>query len=284
MGHAEACPDINGPGCAANPTSTQWHDLKLTFGEVRLGAEYGIRRWLSIDLRWSLRIVRVVFHLQDEATRAPIAPPYGEELHHRTETIVGLTDPWLSLRASPRLGPWSFAFRAGLTLPVGSTVANPFRLGRQGHRHQHLQLGSGTVDPIVGVDVRRQLGHFALSPWLLARVPLYANRHGFRAGSQLLAGVQLGSDLWLSRWWFQLGVLAYHEQPERWSGITETEGNLGRTDLLIETSVSWRFAGKWSVTLSARLPVYSRVVGAQLTTPVLGELQIARPFDLGRKR
>ena len=50
----------------------------------------------------------------------------------------------------------------------------------------------------------------------------------------------------------------------RWNGITETEGNLGRTDLMLDTAVSWRFARRWSVTLSARVPLYSRAVGAQV--------------------
>jgi hypothetical protein len=283
-GHVESCPDINGPGCAAMPVPDEWHDLKLFFGELRLHAEYGILDWLSVDLLWSLRVVHVGFQLEDAATRMPITPPFGPDIHHRTETLVGPTDPWLSMRAAKIVGPWAFVFRLGMTLPVGSTVPNPFELGREGLPHEHIQFGTGTVDPIAGADVRRQIGRFTLAAWMLAKASLYQNSHAYRAGSQLLTGLNLSSALWTSRWWFMLGALVYNEQPEHWSGLTETEGNLGRTDLMLDTAVTWRFVGKWTVTLAAKVPLYSHAVGAQLNTPAIGELAFSRPFDLVRKK
>src|SRR5262249_21803525 len=212
-GHVESCPDINGPGCAAMPVPDEWHDLTLFYGELRLHAEYAITSWLSADLFWSLRIVHIGFQLEDAATRMPITPPFGPDIHHRTETLVGLTDPWLSLRAAKVIGPWAFAFRLGLTLPVGSTVPNPFELGREGLPHEHIQFGTGTVDPLVGVEVRRAAGRFSVAAWMLAKSSLYANGHGYQAGSQLLGGINLSSDLWARHWWFMLGALVYNEQP-----------------------------------------------------------------------
>jgi hypothetical protein len=283
-GHVESCPDINGPGCAAMPVPDEWHDLTLFFGELRLHAEYAVTSWLSADLLWSLRVVHVGFQLQDAATRLPIAPPFGADLHHRTETLVGLTDPWLSARAAKTLGRWAFVFRVGLTLPVGATVPNPFELGREGLSHEHIQFGTGTVDPLAAVELHRAVGRFSVGAWLLAKTSLYQNSHHYQAGSQLLAGANASSDLWTSRLWFMLGALVYDEAPERWDGITETEGNLGRTDLMLDTAVSLRFARRWSVTLSARVPLYSRAVGAQLNTPAIGELGFARSFDLSPRR
>lgn len=262
------------------PVPDEWHDLQLFFGEVRLHAEYGITSWLAADLFWSLRLVHVGFQLQDAATRMPIAPPYGADIHHRTETLVGLSDPWLSLRAGKALGPWAFAFRAGLTLPVGSTVPNPFELGDEGKVHEHIQFGTGTVDPLVGVELRRDLGRFSVGGWMLAKASLYQNPHHYQAGSQLLVGANASSDLWTRRLWFMLGALVYNEQPERWDGITETEGNLGRTDLMLDTAVSYHVADKWTMTLSARVPFYSQAVGAQLNAPAIVELGVARAFDL----
>jgi hypothetical protein len=281
-GHVESCPDINGPGCAAMPVPDEWHDLTLFFGELRLHAEYGITAWLSADLLWSLRVVHVGFQLEDAVTRLPITPPYGPDLHHRTETLVGLTDPWLSARAAKVLGPWAFVFRAGVTLPVGATVPNPFALGREGVAHEHIQFGTGTVDPLAGVELRRAVGRFSLAGWLLAKTSLYANGHGYQAGSQLLAGANVAGDLWLPRFWFLLGALVYDEHPERWDGVTETEGNLGRVDLLVDTAVSWRFAGRWTLTLAAKVPFFTHAVGAQLNTPAIGELSVSRSFDLIR--
>ncbi|HNN91711.1 MAG TPA: hypothetical protein PKI03_05565 [Pseudomonadota bacterium] len=281
-GHEEHCPDINGPGCAAQPAPAQWHSLKLFFSEVRLSANYGLLDWLSADLMWSLRIVGIWFQLQDLA-RKPIDSPYGEEIHHRTETLVGLSDPWLSLRAVQQWERWALAVRLGVTLPVGATVENPFRLGREGQSHQHIQFGTGTVNPFSEVEVQRQLGRFTVSAWMLSRVPLYANHHGYQAGPMVLTGVRALSDLWLKRWHFTLGALVYHEKPERWDGVVETEGNLGRTDLMLEAVIAWRFTGQWTLGLSARFPVWSHVTGAQLSTPAIVELSISRPFQLTKR-
>ena len=265
------------------PVPDEWHDLSLFFGELRLHAEYGITSWLSADLFWSLRVVHVGFRLEDAATRMPITPPFGPDLHHRTETLVGLSDPWLSVRAAKTLGPWALALRAGVTLPVGSTVPNPFELAREGKVHEHIQFGTGTVDPLVGVEIRRGVGRFSIAGWMLAKASLYQNSYHYQAGSQLLAGANASSGLWTRRWWFMFGALVYNEQPEHWDGLTETEGNLGRTDLMLDTAISLRFAGPWSATLSARLPIYSYAIGAQLNTPVIAELGIARSFDLVRR-
>jgi hypothetical protein len=231
---------------------------------------------------WSLRIVRVRFELQDAATRAPIVPPYGEEIHHRTETLVGLGDPWLSLRGVRQLGPWAFVFRGGATFPIGRTVDNPFELGRAGKSHQHVQLGTGTVDPFLEVELRRRWERFTLSSWLLGKATLYQNGRGYRAGSQLLAGVDLASGLWTRRWTFSLGALAYHEEAERWGGVVESEGNLGRTDLMINTSIGVQLPARVSITVGARVPFYSWAVGAQLNTPAIGFVTVSRPFDLRR--
>jgi hypothetical protein len=264
------------------PVPDEWHDLTLLYGELRLHAEYGITKWLSADLFWSLRVVHVGFVLEDAATRKPITPPFGPDIHHRTETLVGPTDPWLSLRTAKVLGAWAFSFRLGLTLPVGSTVPNPFELARAGKVHEHLQFGTGTVDPLGGVEIRRAIGRFSVAGWLLAKASLYENSQHYQAGSQLLVGANVSSALWTAHCWFRLGALIYNEQPERWNGLYETEGNLGRTDIMIDTAIAWRFVGKWSATLSARIPIFTQAVGAQLNTPAIAEIGIARPFDLSR--
>jgi hypothetical protein len=277
-GHEEHCPDINGPGCAGEEVPPQWHALRLFFGELRLHADYGVLDWLSVDLQLSLRVVDIRFQLQD-LDRQPIPPPFGEEIHHRNETLVGVTDPWLGLRAARRVGDWLVAGRVGFTVPIGRTVENPFRLGREGRQHQHIQFGTGTVDPFAQVELGRRFGRFAVEAWALARLPLYRNRHGYQGGMNVIGGLRAQVELGRGRWRLGLGLLGYHERAERWSGVAENEGNLGRTDLLIEPSVSWRFGGSWALEVTVRAPVWSRVVGAQLT-PAVGQVGISRAFQL----
>lgn len=278
-GHEEACPEI-GPGCATMPVPPEWHDLRLFFGELRLHTDYGITDWLAADLTWSLRIVRTDYRLLDAATRQPIEYPFGPDIHHRTETLVGPSDPWLGLKVTVAPGPWSFRLRAGATLPVGSTVENPFALARDGKVHQHVQLGSGTVDPFAEVAASRRFGGTSVEAWLLGKAALYRNRHDYQAGNQLLGGVRASSDLGTARWRFVLGLLAYHEEAERWSGVVEDEGNLGRTDLIAETQVAWLFADRFALTLGLRVPVATWATGAQLNTPAIADVGLSRAFDL----
>ncbi len=80
-----------------------------------------------------------------------------------------------------------------------------------------------------------------------------------------MAGFDLMSNLWTKRWTFTLGALVYH-------------------DLMLDTSIGWNFAGKWSINIGARVPLFSRAVGAQLNTPAIGLLTVSRPFDLFNRR
>lgn len=169
----------------------------------------------------------------------------------------------------------SIAYRVGVTLPVGATVENPFRLGREGMSHQHIQFGTGTFDPFAEVELRADVGRFQIAPWALGRASLYRNSHDYRAGAVVMGGVRASSDLWTTKLRFMLGALGYHEEPERWSGVVETEGNLGRTDVMIESSITWRLPRDWSLFAVVRVPVWSQIVGAQLATPAIGEIGVA---------
>jgi hypothetical protein len=278
-GHPESCPDINPIGCATRDVPPEWHDVTLYFAELRLHAGYSFTDWLAVDLMWSLRMVVQRFVLEDLATRQPIAPPFGVDLHHRNETLIGPTDPWLALQTGKQINRWSFRFRLGATLPVGSTVPNPFELAREGKAHEHIQFGTGTVDPFAEVEARYALPHLTLSASLMGKATLYQNGNGYRAGNMLLGGLHAFSELWTKRFSFGLGALLYNEQPERWNGVEEDEGNLGRTDLLVDASVAWKLPGSLTAALSARIPVFTIAAGEQMATPAVIELSIARPIQ-----
>src|SRR5207237_561231 len=126
--------------------------------------------------------------------------------------------------------------------------------------HEHIQFGSGTVDPFVHVELRGDVGRFGLSGWVLGKATLYANTHAYQAGDLLMGGLDAASDLWTRRFRFLLGAFVYHEQPERWDGVIEDEGNLGRTDLLVETAIGCRVGAGVTVTVGAKVPVWTHAV------------------------
>lgn len=131
----------------------------------------------------TLLTARLPFDLKDQRVRyttlagEPFDPPYGD-IHHRTERLSGFSDGELLASFSVG-GGWILG--AGFTLPIGETEPDPIEAGRQGEKHQHIQFGSGTVDPRLAIQWSRPLGRVRLTASADARLPLYENRHGFKA-------------------------------------------------------------------------------------------------------
>ena len=70
-----------------------------------------------------------------------------------------------------------------------------------------------------------------------------------------------------------------NEQPERWDGIVQQDGNLGRTDFLVGGGLHWSTQDV-QLGLTLRVPVYSHIIGhhGQLTYPGLLGLTVGTAF------
>jgi hypothetical protein len=277
--HLSRCPEL-GPICRVRDEPPQYHDQRFFLAELRATLELGLTDRASVQLQLPLRLTRTTIALRRE-DGTPFEPDY-ENIHHRDETLFGPGDPWLSGRLFATLAGTDLAARAGLTLPLGRTEPDPFALGDAGLAHQHVQLGTGTVDPLLGLDAARRLGRVDLRGYSQARLTLYRNRAGYQAGHQLQAGLEGGLALEGGPR-LALAVDVAHERPERWGGVVRQDGNLGRTDVLVGAGV--RFAlGETTVALDAKVPVYQRFLAAggdpdevgQLTYPLLLNLTLAR--------
>ena len=106
-------------------------------------------------------------------------------IHHRDETYRGFEDPNLSvfykfkgvLKANDML-----TLSGGLSVPIGQTEPDPYKLGDNGQKHLHIQFGTGTLTP--GAEVRYWLPiakSIALQTTLVTRHPFYENKHKFLA-------------------------------------------------------------------------------------------------------
>jgi hypothetical protein len=275
--HVEDCPDI-GPICATQPQVPYQHDQHLYSDDLVLDADLGLVSHLSFEGVFTLRQTTDRIRFLDLAGQ-PYVPPVPD-YHHRNETLVGLTDPWLMLHAGGELGSYVLSARAGITVPLGSTVPNPFLLGREGLPHEHIFFGDGTWDPLVGAAVSHSIGPVGLSLWTLDRLVFGTNGYGFQAGNKLLAGLTSTSALGLARWVFTVGCDVYHEDAERWSGVIEQEGNLGRTDFIADLAASWAFTPAWKATLGLKIPFVSVVRGEQATYPGIVTLGVAGDLRL----
>lgn len=171
--HVAQCPDV-APECAVTTIPPHEHHARMELTHTELEADYGLREKLQLELRlpYDVKAQRVRY---TTLTGAPLLPPYGD-IHHRTETLRGISDPSLSLGWAPAAG-WIVGL--GTTLPAGHTVPNPIVLGREGKTHEHIQFGSGTFEPLLTAQWTR--GRFVVAGE--AKLSLYENSHGFRAPS-----------------------------------------------------------------------------------------------------
>ena len=250
-----------------------WHVQDITAADAALVAEYGLASGLGLSLTSFYRQVTTRIHFQDEARR-PVVLPNGD-IHHRNETLSGVGDPWALVVGSKAVGPWSIAARAGVSIPLGRTEENPFELGRRGLPHEHIQFGTGTWNPMFGLSVGRHLGKTSVFGSVLTRLPLYENGHGYRAGDRydasLVADRRLGG-----RWRAQAGLDLAHESAERWSGVIEEEGNLGRTDLLAAAALVRQVGTAGALSLQVKVPLFTHAHGSQVDYPAIVGLAWSR--------
>jgi thiol-disulfide isomerase/thioredoxin len=211
-----------------------------------------------------------------------IENPY---IHHHNETLVGPGDPWLAARVAVAASGFTFSARLGTTIPIGSTVPNPFLLGDMGLPHEHTQFGTGTFEPIAGVEAYRTFGSVTVDAYWLTIQSLYENGYGYKAGNRYAFGASAASGLGTSHWRFRAMLDRTSETAESWSGIVyTTEGNIGRVDVIAGAEASYSFAEDWRAALAVKVPVYTHVTGGQVDTPLYVALTLSTHEHLWKPR
>ena len=271
--HVEDCPDI-GPACSsATPPAPYVHDVTLTIDETVLDAAYGLLPWLALEARVGARLVveRAKYYtLEGE-------PHPVDDGHHRNETLFGPTDPWLALRTGARAGHLLVTSRFGLSFPLGSTEEDPYQLGARGLPHEHIQIGTGTFEPLVGAALTWIDERFEAQLAALGQMSLYENRKGYFPPSHLFLAARATLPLDRFRPYAE-GDLA-HDGRELWHGVEGTEGSTVRSDVLVGGGIAWTFLAPWQVDLGFRVRVARLTDSATLEYPALFTLAIATSWD-----
>ena len=72
-----------------------------------------------------------------------------------------------------------------------------------------------------------------------------------------------------------MGVAAdvLNEQPERWGGVAQQDGNVGRTDVLAGGALSYVF-GSVVASMSVKTPVYQHFIDC-------GASEVEKPMNVG---
>ena len=231
------------------------HDQRFYIGELRLSAAYGLSDSLAMEIQVPYRVTKAT--VKFENLGGAELPPGYESIHHRNETIQGFGDPRVGGRSGWTIAGADASLGLGLTVPFGNIERNPFRLGDEGKKHQHIQFGTGTFNPWVDLYARRPLGPVTLGVGGGALLPWQDNQYGYRAGTRLNGGVSVSLPAWRK---LESGVRVdiAHEEAERWDGRVQADGNIGRTEVLVAGSLGYPIGGV-RVSLDVAVPVWRRV-------------------------
>jgi hypothetical protein len=221
------------PECAVTLIPPHLHHVRVGLTHYDLNAAYGLRDKLQLFIRlpYDIKAERVRYTSLDGA---PYIPPYGD-IHHRTETLRGVSDPAIGLEAA--IAP-DWIAGVGVTLPAGRTQADPVRLGMLGLRHEHIQFGSGTVRPTLSAQWRRPLGAQAWFARAEMRLSLYENDRGFRAPTEVTWS--LGPAFRLRGVSIDPRLTGQRQTVARWSGVADEGTGFDSGGMRLQLSMPFR--------------------------------------------
>ena len=217
-GHLATCPDV-APECATIPIEPHRHDVTHNVFHYELRADYGLRdRWqISLGIPYDIKDIEVRYSTLDGGD---FVPPYGD-IHHRSETPSGISDPELMIHHEPVLrgttGAWQFG--VGLTFPLGELSEDPIRLGLEGREHQHTQFGSGTINPKLAARWTRPFGRTLMAAYADSRFSLRESGDGYRAPTILRWS--LGPSFAVRGVGVSPLYVGQYQSYGRWNGVIE---------------------------------------------------------------
>lgn len=225
-----------------------------------------------MEARLSLRVVDTT-PTYTEVDGSPKLVP--DDIHHHDRTLVGPGDPWLVARFAGAAGNLTSAARIGLTLPLGLTQPDPYALGAEGKWHEHTQLGTGTVVPILGLGLSYRLDPVSLALSGLGFFSLYENGHGFRAPSRYFLSARASLPLLDGALTPYVASDISGETTEIWHGAPGAEGVNGRVDLLVGGGLAWAPAPAWQIELSVRGRAARLTNAAAFEYPGLAQIAVS---------
>jgi hypothetical protein len=236
--HIATCPDVAPVECAAMTIPDHEHHVRLALFHSELDTAYGLRQGLALSLR-------LPYDVKDQHVRyttldgQPFVPPYGD-IHHRTETLRGISDGDMLVLWQPsttHTSHWRFGF--GTTLPLGHTVPDPVRLGLEGKEHEHLQFGSGVFSPEAEIAWSRPIAKATASALLQATVPLSTSEQGFRPPKNFRWSI--GPSFAIRGGSISLSAAGQYQTIGRWHGAIDEGTGFSNGGLRLQLSLpAWR--------------------------------------------
>lgn len=191
------------------------HIVTLDWTRYELDLMIPWNDWIDLELQapYDIKNVHARYELPDGT---PYDNPEGN-LHHRTEKLEGASD--FKLYWNFNVDGWRLS--AGVNLPVGRIEDDPLRAAALGLRHEHIQFGTGTCDPLARVSrVVHAMEGVDLTFAAGAQFPLMQNRKGYHAPETV--DFAAGPRVQIADW---LAVSAHYsvlfQGGARWNGARD---------------------------------------------------------------
>jgi hypothetical protein len=236
---------------------------------------------LTLDFRLTERFgIQAGASVPDVTRSALVSQPTGT-LNY-SETFSGLGDTsllgWYRL---PLLFGWTTMVNAGISVPTGKTETPRFRSElRDGSLvpMSRLQRGSGTVDPLVGVNVSRRVHHGTITTFasVAARTPQYENKDGLRTGTSAEINGGVAREVFTHKV-VAIGRLGWlHRNQDVFLGTPVLVG--GGNWLYVTPGAAIQVAKATNVQFDLKIPVYRRLKNMQLDSRAVFQIGVSREF------
>lgn len=257
---------FNGSNEAPNPLQekTSITVPLLTF-DVRVTERFGIQAGATVP----------------DVTRSAVVSRPGGAVNF-SENFAGLGDT--SLLAWYRVGKlfgWNTIVNFGTSIPTGKTERPRFRPEPQDGNlvpMSRLQRGSGTVDPLVGVNVDRRIlaGTVIAFSSIAARLPVYENNTGLKTGTSSEFNAGLAREAFTHRV-VAIGRLGWlHRKQDQFEGTPVLVG--GGDWLYFTPGATVQLVKGINMQVDVKIPVYRRLANMQLDSRAIYQIGISREF------
>ncbi len=174
-----------------------------------------------------------------------------QHIHHRDATYQGFSDLDLLLAYSQQ-GLFQehdmFTAKFGTTIPVGKTEKDPWILGDMGMEHLHIQFGTGTFNPIAGLQYSFPIyGGLRANASIRSKVPFYENSKTFKGSWEVTytGGLNYQVTDWLS---LQSSYLGLYQSYAHWDSGIDINTGLRFSMASLGTSVATPYNVPLSIT------------------------------------
>jgi len=233
------------------------HEVSLDVARIETELEYSFLDnwdiWFRVPYEIKERSAKVGF-LEAASELEREAMERNLNLHHKNETLRGFSD--FRMLVAHRMNGLlrdgdALDVALGTSIPIGATERDPFKAGDAGLEHEHIQFGSGTVDPLLELYYTAPLSEsFSLGGFAVGHFPFYENSKSYRGPLEVTAGPTANYKLskWLS---LHSNVSAYYQDFAHWDGERDINSGVLGTSGAIGAGVK---IGRVNVSVDVRYP------------------------------